>query len=203
MAEDDEPELDPRDAEQRRTLRQVLLLNVGLALGLVVAGLWAGSSALLANALDNFSDAAVYALSWLAVGRSPRWKSTAASLSGLLLMGLALGVVADVARRVHSGPEPVGPVMIGMAVAAAAVNALCLKLLASHRGGDVNLRAAWTFSVNDFVSNLGIVVAGVAVLLLGRSWPDLVVGAAIAAVAAYGSVDILRDAARERREEDR
>lgn len=190
---------DARDAAQRRTLLRVLLLNVALTAGLLTAGLWGDSSALLANALDNGSDAAVYGISYLAVARSRRWKAAAATVSGVLLLLLSLGVVADVVRRFAMGAEPLGPVMVGMAVVAAAVNALCLRLLAADRRDDVNLRAAWTFSVNDFLSNLGIVVSGVLVFVLGRSWPDLVVGLAIAAVAAYGGVDILRDASRSRR----
>lgn len=195
---DDEVALDPRDAAQRRTLLQVLLLNAGLSGGLLVTGLAADSSGLIANALDNASDAAVYAISYVAVTRPPRWKALAASASGVLLLVLSIGVMADVARRFAGGGEPMGPAMIAMAFVAAAVNALCLKLLARHRGADVNLRAAWTFSINDFLSNFGILVAAALVIALGRNWPDLVIGLAIAAVAAYGGITILRDAARSR-----
>lgn len=80
MTPHQETEPDARDAAQRRTLLGVLLLNVGLAAGLLVAGLWADSSALLANALDNGSDA-VYAISYFVVARSRRWKAVAATAS--------------------------------------------------------------------------------------------------------------------------
>ena len=60
---------------QRRTLLVVLALNVLLFVGLGVGGLFADSSALLANALDNGSDAAVYLISFLAVGRAMIWKT--------------------------------------------------------------------------------------------------------------------------------
>jgi Co/Zn/Cd efflux system component len=53
-----------------------------------------------------------------------------------------------------------------------------------------------TFSINDMLSNLGILAAGVLVLLLGRAWPDLVIGMAIAFVAAKGGWEILEDARR-------
>ena len=59
------------DHEQRRTLLVVLVLNALLSLALGIAGLIADSSALLANALDNASDAAVYLLSFLAVDAPP------------------------------------------------------------------------------------------------------------------------------------
>lgn len=182
-----------QDQRQRRTLLLVLVLNFGLFLALGVAGWLADSSALLANAADNASDSAVYLISFLAVGRAPRWKKAAATMSGVLLLLFAIGVLADVARRWLMGTEPIGPTMMVMALAAALVNLWCLKLLQKVDSDDVNMRAAETFSFNDFVSNGGILVAGGLVLWLGQAWPDLVVGALVAVVAAKGAFEILSD----------
>ena len=185
--------LNAQDQRQRRTLLLVLVLNFGLFLALGVAGWLADSSALLANAADNASDSAVYLISFLAVGRAPRWKKTAATMSGVLLLLFAIGVLADVGRRWLTGTEPIGPTMMVMALAAALVNLWCLKLLQRVDSDDVNMRAAETFSFNDFVSNGGILVAGGLVLWLGQAWPDLVVGALVAIVAAKGAFEILSD----------
>ena len=65
----------------------------------------------------------------------------------------------------------------------------------------VCVKAAETFSFNDFASNGGILVAGALVLWLGQAWPDLVVGVLVAAIALKGGVDILRDAAKDRPDE--
>uniref|UniRef100_UPI00260D98E6 cation transporter n=1 Tax=uncultured Jannaschia sp. TaxID=293347 RepID=UPI00260D98E6 len=92
------------------------------------------------------------------------------------------------------GSDPLGPVMIVMAMIAAAVNFACVILLRRIQDPDVNVRAANTFSLNDFVANLGILIAGGLVAWLGSNWPDLVVGVAVAAIAAWGGVGILRDA---------
>lgn len=182
-----------QDQRQRRTLLLVLVLNFGLFLALGVAGWLADSSALLANAADNASDSAVYLISFLAVGRAPRWKKTAATMSGVLLLLFAIGVLADVGRRWLTGTEPIGPTMMVMALAAALVNLWCLKLLQRVDSDDVNMRAAETFSFNDFVSNGGILVAGGLVLWLGQAWPDLIVGTLVAIVAAKGAFEILSD----------
>ena len=179
---------------QRRTLLYVLLLNLVLSGSLAIGGYLADSSALVANAVDNASDAAVYLLSFIAVGRSERWRIAAATTSGVLLMLLAAGVVVDVIRRFSTGAEPIGGAMIAMAIVALAINAWCLRLLASVRKDNVNLRAAWTFSINDLLSNFGIIAGGLLVWWLGRTWPDLVVGAAVAAMAGYGGIEILKDA---------
>jgi Co/Zn/Cd efflux system component len=179
---------------QRRTLLVVLILNGLLFAGLGLGGLLADSSALLANALDNASDSVVYLISFLAVGRALTWKRRAATTSGVLLLIFAVGVLVDAGRRWWLGAEPIGGTMIVLAVVAAVVNLICLQLLRRLDGDDVNLRAAETFSLNDFASNGGIIVAGGLVLWLDQSWPDLVVGVIVAGIAARGGLEILEDA---------
>ena len=93
--------------------------------------------------------------------------------------------------------EPIGPTMMGLAVVAAIINLICLQLIRRQHSGDVNMKAAETFSFNDFASNGGILIAGGLVLWLGQAWPDLVVGVLVAAIALKGGIDILRDAARD------
>ena len=184
------------DHQQRRTLLVVLILNALLFVGLGAGGILADSSALLANAVDNGADSVVYLISFLAVGRALSWKRGAARLSGVLLLLFAAGVVIDVGRRWWFGAEPVGWTMMGMALVAAVVNLVCLLLLKRVTSDDVNMEAAETFSLNDFAANGGILVAGGLVLWLDQSWPDLVVGLLVAALAIKGGVEILQNAAR-------
>jgi len=192
-------ERDETEGVQRRTLLVVLILNAALFVGLGIGGLLADSSALLANALDNASDSAVYLISFLAVGRALIWKIRAARASGILLLIFAAGVLLDVLRRTLMGTEPIGWTMMGMAVVAAIVNLVCLELIRRQRSEDVNMKAAETFSFNDFASNGGILIAGGLVLWLDQSWPDLVVGLIVAGIAVKGGVDILRDSRAETR----
>jgi len=179
---------------QRRTLLIVLVLNVLLFVMLGLGGLFAESSALLANAADNGSDAIVYLISFLAVGRAMAWKRGAARLSGIMLLIFAAGVLLDVGRRWIVGTEPVGWTMMGLAVVAAVVNLICLMLIRRQDSDDVNMRAAETFSFNDFASNGGILVAGGLVMVMDQAWPDLAVGLIVAGIAFKGGMDILRDA---------
>ncbi|OYX13674.1 MAG: RND transporter [Brevundimonas diminuta] len=164
------------EAVQRRTLLVVLVLNAALFVGLGVGGLLADSSG------------------FLAVGRAMIWKTRAAWLSGIMLLIFAAGVLADVARRWIVGTEPVGWTMMGLAVVAAVVNLICLMLIRRQDSDDVNMRAAETFSFNDFASNGGILVAGGLVMALNQAWPDLLVGLIVAAIALKGGLDILKDA---------
>lgn len=189
--------IDIRSVSQRKILWIVLVLNVALAAAFGITGLAANSSALIANGLDNLSDSVVYVITLLALTRGPVWKRGAARVSGILLILFAVGVLFDVGRRFLTGTDPVGTTMMWMAVAAGLVNLLCLWLLKRIRGPDVNIRAASTFSANDFVANAGVLVGGGLVLLTGQAWPDLIVGLAVAGIALKGGFEILRDAHRE------
>ena len=196
-----EADLDLGSPEKRRTLWIVLWLNVAIAVGFLLTGYFADSNALIANGLDNSSDAIVYGLSLLALSRSRTWKRGAARFSGIMLLLFAGGVVVDAIRRYFAGSEPIGAMMMTMASVAAVVNLLSLYLLKKLENKDVNLRAATTFSVNDFVSNGGVLLAGIVVIWTGSNWPDLLVGIGVAGIALYGGVDILRDAHQDIHEE--
>lgn len=190
------PELDASsDSAQRRVLLQVLCLNAGLAVILMAGGLLADSSGLLANALDNTSDALTYAVSIAAVSRSLLWKTRAANVTGVMLLVLAVGVTIDAFRRYRTGSEPLGMTMVMLAVVATVVNLISLRLLQRFQKQDVNLRAAWTMSTNDFVSNAGILVAGALVAYTGSNLPDLAIGLFVAAIAVHGTVKTFRDTA--------
>ena len=180
--------------DERRTLWIVLLLNAAIAAGFFVTGLLGDSSALIANGVDNLSDTAVYALSLVALTHGKTWKMRAATASGVMLLIFAGGILLDVGRRYLQGSEPIGPTMMVMSTVAGVVNYICLRLLQRLKDPDVNLRAATTFSFNDFISNGGIIVAGLLVMWLGSNWPDLVVGLATALIAIKGGIEILRDA---------
>lgn len=191
----------PTVPDERRTLWIVLLLNAAIAAGFFVSGLLADSSALIANGVDNLSDTAVYALSLIAMTRGKTWKTRAAIASGIMLLIFAGGIILDVGRRYIQGSEPIGPTMMIMSAVAGVVNYTCLRLLQRLKEPDVNLRAATTFSYNDFISNGGILIAGLLVLWLDTNWPDLLVGLATAVIAIKGGIEILSDARAEIRKD--
>jgi len=185
---------DGQVSEERRTLWIVLLLNAAIAAGFFATGLIGDSSALIANGVDNLSDTAVYGLSLVALRHGRTWKTRAAMVSGVMLLIFAGGILLDVGRRYVQGSDPIGPTMMVMSAVAGVVNYVCLRLLQRLKQPDVNLRAATTFSFNDFISNGGILIAGALVLWLGTNWPDLLVGLATALIAIKGGIEILRDA---------
>ncbi len=194
-AGDEADGLDASQADDRRILLMVLLINVGQCLAGVGVGVWASSTALIGAALDNLADASVYGVSLYAVGRSPAIKVRAARLSGWLLIGLAVLLLIEVFRRFFGGEPPLGPAMMAMAAFNAALNLVCLRLLKRHHGEDVNFKASAIFTSNDSFVNIAIVLSGALVMWWGSNLPDLVLGLVVSGIAANGGREILSEAA--------
>lgn len=192
--EETEIRLDARNVAERRTLRWVLGINFTQVLVAGAVGILADSTGLLGAALDNLGDAAVYAVSLYAVGHTVIAKARAAKLSGILLIVLAFGLLVEVLRRFFAGAEPIGLAMIITALANAATNLLCLRLLRVHRAHGVHFKASWIFTTNDMVANAGIVLSGLLVMFLKSPVPDLVIGVVVVGIVLKGGWEILKEA---------
>lgn len=189
-----ESEFEANNREERRVLGILLAINAimfSLEFGI---GVMAESTGLIADSLDMLADATVYGIALYAVGRSAAAKVNAALFSGGFQILLALGVAFDVLRRALSGSEPVSELMMAVGALALAANLACLALLAKHRDGEVHMRASWIFSVNDVLANLGVILGGLLVFVIGSRWPDLIIGAAITVLVLRGGIRIVRDA---------
>ncbi|MBA3024212.1 MAG: cation diffusion facilitator family transporter [Gammaproteobacteria bacterium] len=191
-------EMEARNEQERRTLRIVLGINAVMFMFEIVLGWLAQSTGLIADSLDMLADALVYAISLYAVGRADELKDRAARLSGMLQIGLAVLVLVDVLRRFLYGSEPVSLLMMGVGTVALVANSICLALIARHRDGGVHMRASLIFSANDVIANLGVIVSGGLVWLLGSRYPDLFIGFVIAGLVLYGGIRILREVAAHR-----
>jgi len=189
-----------RNARERRVLSIALLLNAAMAVIGGVAGWFAQSTGLLADALDMLSDATAYTIGLIAIGRTARFKANAAWLSGSVLLVLGIGVLVEVGRRIMGGAEPQSGWMIGTALLSLVVNVTVLRMLAPLKSGEVHLRATWLFTRADVVANLGVILAGILVLWLGSPYPDFVIGALIGLYVIKESAEILKDARQARQQ---
>ena len=183
------------ESKQRRMLWLVLILNAGMFLLEFIAGWLVGSTALMADSLDMFADAAVYGVSLYAIGRSLRMKARAALLNGGLQCILGTLILAEVIRRSLLGTVPEPLAMSVLSVLALVVNTICFVLLSRFRGDDINLRATWVCSRNDMLANIGVLAAAGLVGWTGSAWPDRVLGVGIALIILHAAIKILREAA--------
>ena len=186
-------EFEASNQAERRVLIALMAINGVMFVAEFGLGWLSQSTGLIADSLDMLADASVYAISLYAVGRAATAKTTAARLSGWLQISLACLVLIDVARRSVLGSDPQSEWMIGVALVALAANVVCLWLLRKHRDGEVHMRAAWIFSANDVIANMGVILAGVLVMVSASRWPDLVIGLTVAGIVLRGGIRILRE----------
>jgi Co/Zn/Cd efflux system component len=186
------------EGAERSTLWTLLVINGGMFIIEALAGWWGDSTGLLADSLDMFADASVYGISLYVVGRSPELQSRAAAASGWLQVGLGIGVMFAVIRRLVVGSEPVSLLMMSIGSLALAANVVCLLLLAKHRQGAVHMRASWIFSTNDVIANLGVIGSGLLVMVFASRIPDLIVGTIVSALVVAGGARILAEVRREK-----
>ena len=183
------PEAAPHS--ERQTLYWLLAINALMFVLEFATGIVAQSTALIADSLDMFADAAVYLLALYAVGRGLQLQLRAARVAGWLQAILVCGVLLEVARRTAFGSEPLSMLMLGMAVMALLANISCLLMLAKHRQGGVHMQASWIFSANDVLINFGVILAALLVAWTGSAYPDLVVGTVVGVIVLLGAKRIL------------
>lgn len=189
--------LDALRERQGKTLRIVLAINAMLFLVEFGAGLLAHSTSLMADSLDSLGDALVYAVSLYVLARSDRWRTGAAVLKGVIMLGFGIAVTIALLGRILSPVVPVAEIIGGFGLFALACNATCLYLLTRHRSDDLNMESVWLCSRNDIVANVGVLAAGAGVALTGSMWPDLVVGAIIAVLFLRSALYVITKASRE------
>jgi Co/Zn/Cd efflux system component len=167
---------------QSGTLRIVLAINAAMFMVIVAAAVYANSSALLSDSLDNLGDAITYALSLFAVHLGARAKAKVALFKGFLILFAALAVFGHIGAKLVNPSVPVFELMGVFSVLALAANGTCLGLLWRHRTEDVNMSSVWECSRNDIAANVSVFIAAGGVMLTGSGWPDLLVAALLAAL---------------------
>lgn len=163
-----------------RRLKIGIILNLVFALAEFIAGLAAGSLALVGDAWHNFGDVIALALSWVALRQAERPATgrktfgyhrasiLAALGNGLALIGITLWLFYEAIQRLRQPELPEGAVMMAVAGAGFLMNlAVAVSLKRSTR--DISVRSAYLHLMSDAFVSLGVVAAGGVILLTGWS----------------------------------
>ena len=180
------------EASQRRVLYIVLAINAVMFVLEFGAGILAGSTALMADAVDMLGDALVYTISIYAISKGDKWKRGAALFKGIFILLFGIGILIDVAFKLQSGVAPSSQLMLIFGGLALTANLICLRLLWGFRKLDINMASTFECSRNDVISNLGVLIAAAAVAFTGSFWPDIIVGGLIAAVFLRSAFRVIR-----------
>jgi cobalt-zinc-cadmium efflux system protein len=117
----------------------------------------------------------------------------AALFNAVFLLVTVGGLSWEAIRRIGS-PEPVaGKTMMAVAALGILINAVTAWLFASGHKDDINLKGAFLHMASDALVSVGVVAAGLLILLTNWLWIDPVVSLVINAVIVWGTWGLLRD----------
>jgi cobalt-zinc-cadmium efflux system protein len=186
-----------------------LVLSLGLTGAFVVfevaAGLFANSLALLTDAAHNVTDVLALALTWwaLRVTTKPahagktygyhRLGILVALVNSTSLVVIALGIFFGAYRRLLAPPLVKADVLIGVGVAAVAINLVTALLVRRGSESDLNLRSAFLHLMGDVLSTIGAVTAGIIIRFTGLNWLDPLVSILIGLLILWNAWGILRE----------
>ena len=180
-------------------------LNFGFVVAEVLAGIFAHSLALIADAGHNLGDVLGLALAWVAsilaktaptVRRTYGLRSSsilAALFNGIFLLVSVGGIVWEAIRRFGVPVDVAGKTVIYVSLVGIAINTATALMFLSGRKGDLNIRSAFLHMTADAAVSAGVVVAGIAIVFTGLHWIDSTVSLIIAAVIVWGTWELLRE----------
>jgi cobalt-zinc-cadmium efflux system protein len=199
--------LEARALRNRRALGIALALIAGFAAVELVAGLLAGSLALLADVAHMVSDTASLGLAFFAAWLSlrpatprrsfgfRRAEILAALFNGVALVAVSIWIFVAAIGRLGDPPDVPGGWILAVGVAGLAVNVAAAWVLARAGAGaqSLNVRAALGHVLADALGSAGVIVAGSVVLLTGWNYADPLAALAIALLVLVGAWRILRE----------
>ena len=192
----------------------VLLLNLALVAGLVVAGIGAHSVGVLAAGGDYLADAAAIGISLLAIalarraptrrrpGGHPRATAYAALINVTVLLAVMAAVAAAAIGRLVTGAGQVHGLPVLVASGTAALVMLGGGLLlrgdddapGDSAGDRANVRAVLLDTLADSAAAAGVAVTGAIILAdPALSWLDPAIALVIATVVGYHALRLARE----------
>jgi len=192
----------------RRLLLAALVLIAALMAGEIVAGILAGSLALLADAGHLISDVAALGFAAVAATMAARpaggrWtfgfrrlEILSAQANGLALALVGIWIVFGAIRRLVSPSDVHGGIVLVVALAGIAINVVATALLARASRDSLNVRGAFLHVVTDLSAFAGTAVAGGLILATGWDRFDPIAGLVVAGLMFWGASGLLRESAR-------
>jgi len=167
----------------RFRLGAVFLLTALVLAVEVAGGIMSGSLALLGDAGHMLTDLTAIGISWLAsrLGERradpnrtygyARLEILAALANGLLLVGLAGGLIVEAVKRIAEPSHVSAGIMLWVAMTGLAANVAAIALL--HRGREnLNLRSVYLHVAGDTISSFAVIGGALALRAGGPEWID-------------------------------
>jgi cobalt-zinc-cadmium efflux system protein len=176
----------------RRVLWAVIV-NVALTVGQVIGGIFSGSLALIADAVHNLSDAMSLGIAFAArkIARRQsdehmtfgyvRAEIVTALINYTTLIVIGIYLAYEAVLRFFAPEEVQGWVVVAIAGLALVIDAATALLTYTLAKTSVNIRAAFMHNLADALGSIGVIVAGVLLILFDWTIADPIVTIGIAA----------------------
>lgn len=187
--------LDPRSGDRRVSV--AIWANGLLTLAQIVGGILAGSLALIADALHNFSDMASLVIAFAArkIARRPadermtfgygRIEIVAALINYTTLILVGFYLIYEGAMRMIDPPEVQGWTVVILGGVALVVDTLTAWLTWSMQKASVNIRALFLHNLSDALASVAVIIGGTLILLYDLRWVDPAITIGIALYILY------------------
>ncbi|WP_341581333.1 cation diffusion facilitator family transporter [Marinobacter metalliresistant] len=187
--------LEPESKDKRVAI--AIWANGILTLAQIGGGIFAGSLALIADALHNFSDMASLVIAFAArkIARRPadsqmtfgygRVEIVAALINYTSLIIIGLYLVYEGGMRIIDPPEIKGWWVVWLGGIALVVDTLTALLTYSMQKDSVNIRALFLHNLSDALASVAVVVGGALILLYDMRWVDPAITIGIAGYILY------------------
>ena len=182
--------IDPEAGDRRVAL--AIAVNLGLTAAQVAGGIVAGSTALIADAVHNFSDAISLVIAFWArkIARRPRDDAmtfgygraeiVAALVNYTSLILISLWLLGEGVMKLFA-PEPVdGWIVVALAGIALVIDSVTALLTWKMSKDSLNIRAAFLHNLADALTSVAVIIAGTLILLYDWRLVDPIVTLLIA-----------------------
>ena len=114
--------------------------------------------------------------------------------NGAALLIVTGGVALEAINRLFAPAPTHGGTVAVVAAVGIAVNGGTALMFMAGRKRDLNLRGAFQHMAADALVSLGVVAAGIAILLTGWQWLDPAISLAVSVVIVVGTWELVREA---------
>lgn len=140
-----------------------------------MASFFSGSTALLADSLDFFSDGVNYFSSLFALKKGKKTHDTLGKIKGYYMLIMGLVILIWSIFKYFYGWLPHGETMSLIGFFALVVNLVSTFLLIKFQNRSLDLQAVWLCTRNDALGNILIIIAGYATVYFSSALPDIAV----------------------------
>lgn len=182
-------------SDKKSTLQKVISLNISLVIAEIIAGIYSGSMALIADAFHNLGDVLALFISLIAIVYGAKKASEsmtfgyikaeimAAFINSLFLIITMIFILIESVNRFLNPTEINAPIVIFVSLIALFINAYSTILLKQnniehhhdhdeeehhhHEHEDMNIKSAYLHMLGDAVISLSVAVGGIIIYIFG------------------------------------